>query len=377
MSNTKKISELRKVLKKHHTLLSSYLENKNILETEFYLPIAAQLRVLLCDNETPILLTYANLTNQILHIYGPRKLPRFLLKNLLYHTNYKIANSVPFGPICKKYEINEYLDLPIGHISIDKSNLNGLPQSYTVTQLIKWVSNKEGICHLDFKKPGTFTKLKSIKIVNDDKEIEDGLIKSYIIQMAKWIVNAIQNLLSVQQDFSVLLKIKLIQKPKEKIRLFRLKSNDTDRDIVLSASVEEFIFEVYYKSFLEASSNIPYPYNWRKNRNCILALNYEAKSNISKVFINGWEMKQQLKSNLGGMINGKPDGLFLKGNHFNFKGEILLYSRHVTQKDMLELFEVSDKWFKTLDPNIVHKVKTNIFKKMYIYFYKILFVRHS
>lgn len=195
MTTDKELVELKSSLKQHRTLLTQLLNTPSILESDVYLLIAAQLRVLLCDIQNPILIQYSKRTSQDLYIYGPKKLPSQLLKSIIFNINFKVASYYPIGPMGKKYSINDYLDLPIGHLALSKNSNSILPNDYSMKQLIKWVANKEGICHLDFRKPSTFQQLKKIKISADDKIIDDGLIRSSILKMADWVLKAILELL--------------------------------------------------------------------------------------------------------------------------------------------------------------------------------------
>ncbi len=52
---TDEIAELERAIKIHQALLEDYLNRDNINESLHYLPIAGQLRVLLCDADIPIL----------------------------------------------------------------------------------------------------------------------------------------------------------------------------------------------------------------------------------------------------------------------------------------------------------------------------------
>jgi hypothetical protein len=53
-SKTNEIAELERALRVHQSLLSDYPSRDGINESLYYLPIAAQLRVLLCDADSDL-----------------------------------------------------------------------------------------------------------------------------------------------------------------------------------------------------------------------------------------------------------------------------------------------------------------------------------
>lgn len=180
------LKDLEKSLMRHSTLLAKLLNDPRKIEDELYLPIAGQLRVLLCDSNLPILLKYAQAKNIPLPILVPPKLfsdseetlPLLQINFLKIGWTYKddsLTNS-----------IQEFLDKPYGIVPIKNPDGTSKGSSFTPKQIIKWVANKEGVAHLDFSKPATFNSFKSFIHHSNGKDTEGALVQKLIFELARW-----------------------------------------------------------------------------------------------------------------------------------------------------------------------------------------------
>jgi hypothetical protein len=145
--NTQQLAELERALNIHLELLTDYLVREDVVESSCYLPIAGQLRVLLCDAQVPILLTYAGAKGFPLYVWGPRPLSEMLKEQLAWMMNLQLASWVPYEPRSYRYTIQDFLDLPIGREIVATGSSCNEGKDYTPRQLIKWIANKEGVCH--------------------------------------------------------------------------------------------------------------------------------------------------------------------------------------------------------------------------------------
>ena len=150
------------------------------------------LRVLLCDADIPILLNYANEKETKLKVWAPVPLPESLKDGLVFLMNLNIASWTPFFR-SRQMLIKDYLDTEIGY-SLSLNSQDAKP--YTPKQVIKWVANKEGIAHLDFKKPQTLLGLKAWKWNRDGEPHDDGLVRKIILQIGSWSHAAISHVLT-------------------------------------------------------------------------------------------------------------------------------------------------------------------------------------
>lgn len=189
---TDEIAELERALRVHHSLLTDSLDRDDINESIHYLPIAGQLRVLLCDADVPILLKYANAKGIVLKVWAPVPLPDSLKDGLVFYMNLNVASWTPLFR-SRQMLIEDFLDAEIGY-SLSLSSQDAKP--YTPRQIIKWVANKEGISHLDFKKPQTLLGLKAWKWNSDGETYDDGLVRKIILQMGTWSHAAMEHVLT-------------------------------------------------------------------------------------------------------------------------------------------------------------------------------------
>jgi hypothetical protein len=164
--------------------------------------IAVQLRVLLCDKDLPVLLTYAKDNNIDLRVWGP--FPRgFTIdpNKVAMMFNALVASYYPvFGG--HELVIEDYLDTIVGYIpKIDKESNNAIGTlTYTPKQIIKWLANKEGGAHLDLKPNSTLESIKSAIIVEGSVvgfDKSDNIMERVaVIQLAEWTLLAIKEVLS-------------------------------------------------------------------------------------------------------------------------------------------------------------------------------------
>lgn len=85
-----------------------------------------------------------------------------------------------------RLKIEDYLVTPLGLVG----------GSYNPTQLIKWLANKEGIAHLDFRKPKTLQQLKQTILHTSDGDLREFEVKRAVQQLGAWAITAIDYLLS-------------------------------------------------------------------------------------------------------------------------------------------------------------------------------------
>jgi len=189
--NEEEIKELETSLKRHSILLTKFLHDPKKIEHELYLPIAGQLRVLLCDRNLPILIKYAEIKRIPLPIFAPslilpsseNKLPLLSINFLKIGWSYRNDNST--------ISIQEFLDKPYGIVPIKNSNGSSKGSMFTPKQIIKWVANKEGIAHLDFKKPATLISLNNFVYHSKYRDIVGALVQKIIFELARWTIVAI------------------------------------------------------------------------------------------------------------------------------------------------------------------------------------------
>jgi len=189
---TDEIAELERALKVHQSLLNDYLNRDDINESFHYLPIAGQLRALLCDAGIPILLRYGNEKGIELKVWAPVPLPDSLKDGLVFHMNLNVASWTPFFR-SRQIPIKDFLDTEIGY-SLSLNSQEAKP--YTPRQVIKWVANKEGVAHLDFKKPQTLLGLQAWKWNSSGETYDDGLVRKIILQIGVWSHAAIGHVLT-------------------------------------------------------------------------------------------------------------------------------------------------------------------------------------
>jgi len=88
---------------------------------------------------------------------------------------------------CKRTTIEEFLDRAIGLYS----NERGLAHTYTPRQLIKYTANKEGVAHLNLKKPRALEQMKLMTIGDERHTSDSQEIRHAVRAIAGWTYNAI------------------------------------------------------------------------------------------------------------------------------------------------------------------------------------------
>jgi len=189
------LERLEDSLRLHLCWLHRLMKDANRFSAKNYLPIAGQLRALLCDSDVPILLHYAKHKGIPLRIVAQPssigtlpELPSPILE----------LNSGGFRPHWNSnneeqtIDFSEFLDLKIGVVPV-----GGTGSAYSSRQVIKWVANKEGVSHLDFKRPATLESLNSISFHNGDVIEEAFVIQNLIYSLGRWTQIAIPYSLNI------------------------------------------------------------------------------------------------------------------------------------------------------------------------------------
>jgi len=196
----KDLQRLERSLRRHRVELLERLQHPDPESTDRYVPIAGQLRVLLCDAELPILITVAEQKNVALRIWGPLRpnAPRPPGAFLPYLRLIAGWDPIPDG---HEMSVQEYLDTAIGGVPVQVGTGQGERVSwYTPRQLIKWVANKEGAAHLDLTLPATLEALnvtrRVMKTAEGSTTTDEFLVRSGIVQIAQWTLKAIDRVLA-------------------------------------------------------------------------------------------------------------------------------------------------------------------------------------
>jgi hypothetical protein len=188
--------ELKSILKNHASWIAKLTLDENSGLDNDYILLAGILRVLLCDAKMPILISYGKEKNIPLKIvFYPTQIEKNpeLYKNSVFYL--RNDSSLPHWDSLRTGDtvcIEEFLDKPIGILG----------GTYTARKIIKWVANKEGISHLDFKKPATLKDLKSMTHVSGDNRTEGFVIQNVIYSLARWALITIQFVLNLDKLFA-------------------------------------------------------------------------------------------------------------------------------------------------------------------------------
>jgi len=89
------LEQLRKVLYTHLLVLDTLLSSPDRWVLDLHIPIAGQLRVLLCDSKSPVLLTCAKERGIPLRVWGPRPGGIGLHTELLFSFHALVASWQP------------------------------------------------------------------------------------------------------------------------------------------------------------------------------------------------------------------------------------------------------------------------------------------
>jgi hypothetical protein len=192
------LEQLEAALRQHMELLEDALGRDDFLESPRYLSVAAQLRVLLCDADIPILLRYATEKGKPLFVWCPPPFPESLLPGLASLISPCRCGWEKTMPADEQHLVGDFLDMPIGYEPVSDPIGNKTMRPYTPRQLIKWLSNKEGACHLDLNKPQVLKSLKNWKWRSAEREFENPWARRAIQQIGIWAYMAIGNVLGLK-----------------------------------------------------------------------------------------------------------------------------------------------------------------------------------
>ena len=183
--------ELARALQRHAVQLEMLLESPDYWTADLHVPLAVQLRVLLCDKELPVLLAFAQHKNVNLRIWGPhpplRPFPAFAL--FVWTAFIASWTRVEEG---HEMSIDEYLST---EIVVVNTGQEGTP--VTPAQVIKWVANKEGGAHYSLDKPRALKSLKGSTWQSGDIQVDSFEAKRILHAVGVWTHSAIGACLGV------------------------------------------------------------------------------------------------------------------------------------------------------------------------------------
>jgi hypothetical protein len=174
-------------LRRVHKLLAKFLEDPEFYAHDLYVPMAGDLRLLLCDRKHPVLIEAAEAQGMSLRVWGPYPPGQRDLSDTLLTWTTKYAGS-------KEYDnsyimtIQEYLDTPIG--------VAMLGIAYTPGDIIRWVANKEGAAHLDMRKPSGLMALRDTVLLRDGQRIHSSVLRDVIADLTLWCIDAIDDVMA-------------------------------------------------------------------------------------------------------------------------------------------------------------------------------------
>ncbi|MCP5516381.1 MAG: hypothetical protein H7A45_03885 [Verrucomicrobiales bacterium] len=182
----KHIAELERVLRTHREWIAEEYEKSKNRHTTAYLKLAGYLRILLVDNDMPVLLRFAEERGKTLHAYVSEVDLRSLEGKPMWGWFGFVVSWTPERESVR-VTAEEFLDRAIGLYS----DCAGLACTYTPRQLIKYTANKEGVAHLDLTKPRALLEMKLMTIADQDGSSDSQEIKHAIRAIAAWTYNAI------------------------------------------------------------------------------------------------------------------------------------------------------------------------------------------
>lgn len=155
-------------------------------DLDFHIPLAGNLRVLLCDRKHPVLLKILELLEVNRRVWGP---PPFDLDetpgSYLWVGPLADRNAPAGPPRSVQYEIREFLDTPLGKVG---------GQVFTPKKLIKWTANREGLAHYDPKKPKTYRDLKSLGPIHLSTSADEA--QRTLAELGRWVLAVSKGLLA-------------------------------------------------------------------------------------------------------------------------------------------------------------------------------------
>ena len=183
---TSGLTEFERVLLNHQEWILEDYERAKDHHSSAYLRLAGYLRVLLVDDDLPVLLRCAKEKSKMLYAYVEDSDLRTLEgKAVWLWSGFVISWTPEQGS--KRITIEEFLDRAIGLYSDEQ----GLARIYTPKQLIKYTANKEGVAHLDLKKPTALEQMKLTTISDGRRTSDSQEIRHAIRAIAGWTYNAI------------------------------------------------------------------------------------------------------------------------------------------------------------------------------------------
>lgn len=198
----KQKKRVREVLNRHQVQLEGFLVDPKRDEKDLHYIIAGQLRVLLCDSDVPILLHYAKAHNFDLKVWGPFPAGfNFQSNKSIFSFNALVAS---YFPVYDAHELSiaDYLDTVIGAVPKFTQIANSVSGtiSYTPKQLIKWISNKDGVSHLELSPMQSLQNVKDAitceGIIEGFEKTDNFILRNSIIQIGEWANEAIKDILS-------------------------------------------------------------------------------------------------------------------------------------------------------------------------------------
>lgn len=173
-------AEVERALAGHVIQLERTLEDEAFWTHDLHVPVATQLRTLLCDRRFPILLEMAKYRGLSLRIWGPRPPGSGLDTRLTFQWTALVASWTPDGGGFEM-SIEEYLDTGVAVIPLD-----GKGRAFSPRQIIKWVANKEGGAHFSFDRPATLRALRKSTWKRGDVEVDSFGVKQVVFFVGLW-----------------------------------------------------------------------------------------------------------------------------------------------------------------------------------------------
>lgn len=184
-------------LRQHGAHLGQVLRNEDRYRSGIHGLVAVQLRVLLCDADCPLLLTYADEKMTNIYLYGPVQYPARLRKAMVVHVNDQVVGNEPFVR-SQPYDLRTYMDATVQVVPVRAFRDECPGDDVTPRKLIKWVANKDGFAHFDFTVPRAFESLKTWQRVDALGATEEFVIKDNLFQLAGWTARMIELLLAAR-----------------------------------------------------------------------------------------------------------------------------------------------------------------------------------
>jgi|GEM_PF-3441953 hypothetical protein len=185
------LAQLAHASYRHALQLQHFLGAADFWDHDLHVPVATQLRVLLCDRELPILLTFAHEKRIPLRIWGPRRPGSCPNTQVLLSWT---ALAASWTPDAGGYEmsIEEYLDTGVAVIPVGQEG-----KAFSPRQIIKWVANKEGGAHFSFDKSATLEALRQTQWQSGDTVVASFQAKQVLQALGHWTHTAIGTCLGV------------------------------------------------------------------------------------------------------------------------------------------------------------------------------------